>query len=731
MITTYKPTAAQALYTGFVGWTCDDPKLYVDAVNKRADCLNFFNPMQCEVKNLIKRQTAGGGAIQVRNATGGNLLGPVALSGYYGLDAVTGNPIFTIVAADAATITKQANAILLATLATATSGVAYLAGSWTCSIDLSGGTVGDPLYVAAGGNITRTKPTGANFAQVIGYIQTNVNNGVVSGIIETLTGIPITELSPGTSGQVMMSNATPAATWTTLSIDATVSATGAVTVASMLAGLFIATGPASTAKTYTFPNASCTVLTTNAAVTIAQGGTNATSAPSSGAIPNTSSATVSSWTCTPTFGVAGTTVGTIALANATSGTITLSPSTGALGSSVITFPALTGNVPINLSAGAFEVQGPSAARTYTFPDASCTILTTNAAVSVAQGGTGLATLTTAYGVVCAGTTATGALQNAGPGSSAQIFISQGAALPTWNTVSGDATISASGAFTLATNNSLINMHTCDGRLTLTTAVPVTTSDVTGATTIYWSPYKGGQIALYTSSKWQLYKPGEISLALGTLADGTKPYDVFAYDSSGTVTLEFLVWTSTSARATALVLQDGVLCKSGALTRRYLGTFMPTATTTTEDSKLNRYLWNYYHRVKRFLSVADTTTVAYTYNGVFRQRNNSATWQFNVVVGYAEDTFVANAHTSAGQATSPADIETAIGIDSTSAASSQQHGGAAGAGAYVIQDAKYTGVLSIGQHKIVWLESSSAATTTWYSGNTDANFGIAMTAEIFA
>lgn len=38
---------------------------------------------------------------------------------------------------------------------------------------------------------------------------------------------------------------------------------------------FAVSGPASTTKTYTFPNASCTILTTNAAVTVAQGGTGA------------------------------------------------------------------------------------------------------------------------------------------------------------------------------------------------------------------------------------------------------------------------------------------------------------------------------------------------------------------------------------------------------------------------------------------------------------------------
>ena len=56
--------------------------------------------------------------------------------------------------------------------------------------------------------------------------------------------------------------------------------------------------------------------------------------------------------------------------------------------------------------------------------------------TVTSGGTGLMTLTTAYGVVCAGTTATGALQNAGVGTSGQVLTSNGAgALPTWQSSS--------------------------------------------------------------------------------------------------------------------------------------------------------------------------------------------------------------------------------------------------------------------------------------------------------
>lgn len=56
-------------------------------------------------------------------------------------------------------------------------------------------------------------------------------------------------------------------------------------------------------------------------------------------------------------------------------------------------------------------------------------------LSVGGGGTGLTTLTTAYGVVCAGTTATGALQNAGAGTAGQGLVSNGAsALPSFQAI---------------------------------------------------------------------------------------------------------------------------------------------------------------------------------------------------------------------------------------------------------------------------------------------------------
>lgn len=93
-----------------------------------------------------------------------------------------------------------------------------------------------------------------------------------------------------------------------------------------------------------------------------------------------------------------------------------------------------------LAAGSDFVQftGPTTAtKVFTLPDASAAILTDNAAVTVAQGGTGRTTSTTAYGLIAAGTTATGAQQTLAAGATTEILVGGGAsALPVWTTATG-------------------------------------------------------------------------------------------------------------------------------------------------------------------------------------------------------------------------------------------------------------------------------------------------------
>ncbi len=205
---------------------------------------------------------------------------------------------------------------------------------------------------------------------------------------------------------------------------------------------------------------------------------------------------------------------------------------------------------------------------------------------------------------------------------------------------------------------------CEFRLTLTTAVPVTTTDVASATTIYCTPYKGNRIALFDGTDWHVRTSAEFSLALGTLTSG-KPYDVFCYDNVGVPTLEFLVWTDDTTRATALVLQNGVLSKTGALTRRYLGTFYTISTTQTADTLVKRYLWNYYNRVVRPMRRLETTGTWNYSSGTIRQANGSALNQLNFVIGVSEDAVSAQISVPATSSAAGDVAEVLIGLDTTS------------------------------------------------------------------
>ncbi|MHC4885327.1 MAG: hypothetical protein ACYTGH_09610, partial [Planctomycetota bacterium] len=149
------------------------------------------------------------------------------------------------------------------------------------------------------------------------------------------------------------------------------------------------------------------------------------------------------------------------------------------------------------------------------------------------------------------------------------------------------------------DNIVASMREAGGRLTLESGVPVSTTAQDGQT-IYYTPFRSDRIGLYDGSKWVLRTFSELSYnASGS--DTELPYDLYAYDSGGTVTLESLAWTDTETRATALVRQDGIEVKSGATTRRYLGSYVMSDSVTSSwcyDSPLERGLWNADNRVPR-------------------------------------------------------------------------------------------------------------------------------------
>lgn len=265
----------------------------------------------------------------------------------------------------------------------------------------------------------------------------------------------------------------------------------------------------------------------------------------------------------------------------------------------------------------------------------------------------------------------------------------------------------------------------EGRLTTETGVAISTSDRTAQATIYLTPFRGNRLSVYSGGQWSVRTFTEISLSLSGLTSG-KPYDVFVYDNSGTLTLESLVWTSDTARATALTTQDGVLVKSGDATRRYLGTFYTTATGQTEDSYAKRDLWNYYNRTPRLMRKTESTD-EWDYNtSSWRQANGSTSNQIECVVGVSEDPVTAEVLAGLGFGTTSGNAEGAagIGLDSASSPASGSligHAYAVSRGtndsrSQAVLSAKYNGHPGVGRHYLTWLEYGSTDAEFFGDGN---------------
>lgn len=327
--------------------------------------------------------------------------------------------------------------------------------------------------------------------------------------------------------------------------------------------------------------------------------------------------------------------------------------------------------------------------------------------SVALGGTGASTLTSKGVLYGNGTSAVGVTA---VGTSGHVLTSNGAGnAPTFQAAAGGT----------------IDVGVCEGRLTLTSGTPVTTSDVTAATNVYWTPYKGKYVALYDgASAWVMRAFVETTLALGTVTSGL-PYDIFAYDNAGTLALEKLAWTNGTTRATALTLQDGVLVKTGATTRRYLGTIYTTSTTTTEDSLLNRFVWNYYNRRPRHLLRRETTSTWTYTTATWRQANASASNQVALVIGVDDSLVSILARGMAWSVSSGVVLGCGVGVDSTTTPSTSMVGGSGATtpgSVYMPLIGKGELSLAVGYHYLALLEYSAASgTTNWLgAGNLLAN-----------
>jgi hypothetical protein len=262
---------------------------------------------------------------------------------------------------------------------------------------------------------------------------------------------------------------------------------------------------------------------------------------------------------------------------------------------------------------------------------------------------------------------------------------------------------------------------CNGRLTLTSDVPITVTDVIGATNLYFTPYNGNQIMLCdVTGKWSLTTFTEVDSGAVTVTAGL-PYDVFLSLVAGVPTLSLVAWANATTRTLALVTQDGILVHRNDITARYLGTVCGSTTNHLEDSASKRYVWNCYNRVvKNLIRQEPTTTWSYG-QGPWRQARASTDNQVSVVSGLLESVIDLVVLAIGEESIADAKIAVGIGINSTTANSAQLVMPYWDPAMYIrgTAEARYRGITPVGLATFVWLEQTSYYTATWY-GSDGAN-----------
>lgn len=487
--------------------------------------------------------TASNGGIFYSTATAGAILSGTATANQVLLSGSSAAPAWSTATYPATTTINQllysSSANVIAGLATVNGGllnagatgipaltvtpVLGVAGTSTGTIGLSGSTSGVVTIQpqAAAGTFNFNLPTTAGTS---GYVLTSAGGGAspmtwtAPGSLAVALVVGSTAISSGTTTRVLYDNAGVLGEYA--QVPLAVGGTNAALTASN-GGIF-----------YSTASAGAILAGTATAGQIIRSGSSAAPSWSTSVYPATSaagtilaslSANTITASATPTLGIAGTTLGTLALCGNTSGTITIQPQAAA-GTYNFNLPTGAGTAGQPLLSGG----GSGAAQTY-------------GTLGVAAGGTANTTFT-AYAVLCAGTTATGAFQNvSGVGTTNQVLASNGAAaLPSWK----DATTALGAALT----------RVDDTNVTLTlggapTTALLSATSITAGWTGQLSLARGGTNASLTASNGGIVYSTASALAI--LSGTATANQIILSGSSTTPSWSTATYPATASAGTVL------------------------------------------------------------------------------------------------------------------------------------------------------------------------------------
>ncbi len=309
-----------------------------------------------------------------------------------------------------------------------------------------------------------------------------------------------------------------------------------------------------------------------------------------------------------------------------------------------------------------------------------------------------------------------------------------------------------------------------GRLSLSSTVPVPTSDITAATTIYYLPYQGEIVPVYNGTSWtklDITSAG-INFVLGaTNMATTQVYDVYAVNVAGTPTLCSMYWGANTSRSTTAAGKSGTAnaavtqlngiwvntaaiatanCYGGAAGTTavvipinqgtLLGSYYTSGSASTQvvcnptaasgGTAIGVYLSNAYNRVPLVCSDSDTAT---------SQTSTSATWaalgagdKAQFVDSLQQVAFSYAAEAVAGGSSTGVDAQFGVACAGTGTTAPTVLGGSYGATATLANNYQTVAVHQafypiLGLSPTCFVEKQSPSTTsvTYMPVSTDENF----------
>jgi hypothetical protein len=264
-----------------------------------------------------------------------------------------------------------------------------------------------------------------------------------------------------------------------------------------------------------------------------------------------------------------------------------------------------------------------------------------------------------------------------------------------------------------------------GRLYLTSGSPY--ADNASSSNLYFGPCPnlGNQIAIQNNAgTLSLQTFSETFLALGGLT-ANLPYDVYVTSlTSTTVGLQVVAWTNATTPPTRGVDVAGRPCKNGNAQALWVGAFVATSSTTTQNNPGARYAWNVYNRFQVTVSAVDATaswTTTSTTPVAANGNTTNGTGRFAILSGNGTDTISMVNQTCAYSSTTT-QLWGAIGVNSATVATVEAGNQPYTASSLVALSVGYSVQAPLGINYYQRLNWGGAGTSTFIGGVAGGMYG---------